>query len=149
MAYQTLDEAKQYLGDVYQSAYINVVTEALDDTILQDDLDGVTSVIDSYVKKLYNQTLTGAQTLVMMRGISEQLLYAKAYERYDSAEVPDWVRDRYDRGIFRLKDISNGNQLLPDESQSPRGSAFTSKFAGGNADGTGRVVFGRTEMSGY
>ena len=149
MAYQTLDEAKQLLGDVYQSAYISVVTDALDDTILQDDLDGVTSVIDSYVKKLYNKTLVGAQTLVLMRSISEQLLYAKAYERYDSSEVPDFVRDRYDRAIFRLKDISNGDLILSDESQSPRGSAFTSKFAGGNDDGTGRVVFGRTQMSGY
>jgi len=149
MAYQTLDEAKQLLGDVYQSAYISVVTDALDDTILQDDLDGVTSVIDSYVKKLYNKTLVGAQTLVLMRSISEQLLYAKAYERYDSSEVPDWVRDRYDRGIFRLKDIANGDLILSDETQDPRGSACTSKFAGGNADGTGRVVFGRTEMSGY
>ena len=149
MAYQTLDEAKQYLGDVYESAYINVVTEAVDDTILQDDIDGVTSVIDSYVKKLYNQTLTGAQTLVMMRGISEQLLYAKAYERFDSSEVPDWVRDRYDRGIFRLKDISNGNQLLPDESQSPRGSSFSYNFNSGNTNGTGRKVFDRDSMSGY
>ncbi len=149
MSYITLDQAKQLLGDVYESAYINITTQVVDDTILQDDIDGVTSVIDSYVKKLYNQTLTGAQTLVLMRSISEQLLSAKAYERYDSSEVPDFVRDRYDRGIFRLKDISNGDLILSDESQSPRGSAFTSKFAGGNDDGTGRVVFGRTEMSGY
>jgi len=149
MAYQTLDEAKQILGDVYESAYINITTQVVDPTILQDDIDGVTSVIDSYVKKLYDKPLTGAQTLVLMRSISEQLLSAKAYERYDSSEVPDFVRDRYDRAIFRLKDIANGDLILVDESQSPRGSAFTSKFAGGNADGTGRVVFGRTEMSGY
>ena len=94
MAYITLDQAKQYLGDIYESAYINITTELVDETILQDDIDGVTSVIDSYVKQVYNQTLTGTQTLQMMRSISEQLLYAKAYERFDSSEVPDWVKDR-------------------------------------------------------
>ena len=59
MAYITLDQAKQYLGDIYESAYINVSTDLVDDTILQDDIDGVTGVIDSYVKQVYNQTLTG------------------------------------------------------------------------------------------
>jgi phage gp36-like protein len=149
MSYITLTEAKQYLGDVYLSAYINVATDLVDDTILQDDIDGVTSVIDSYVKKLYDQTLVGAQTLVMMRSISEQLLYAKAYERFDSTEVPDWVRDRYDRGIFRLKDISNGAMILSDEAQNPRGSSFTYQFNSANTNGTGRKIFDRDSMSGF
>jgi len=149
MAYQTLVEAKQYLGDIYESAYINITTDLVDETILQDDIDGVTSVIDSYVKKVYNQTLTGAQTLVMMRSISEKLLYAKAYERFDSSEVPDWVRDRYDRGIFRLKDIANGDLILVDETQSPRASSFTYNYNSANTDGTGRKIFDRDSMRGY
>ena len=149
MAYQTLVEAKQYLGDIYESAYINITTDLVDETILQDDIDGVTSVIDSYVKKVYDQTLTGAQTLVMMRSISEKLLYAKAYERFDSSEVPDWVRDRYDRGIFRLKDIANGDLILVDETQSPRASSFTYNYNSANTDGTGRKIFDRDSMSGY
>ena len=149
MAYITLVEAQQYLGDIYDSAYINVVSELVDPTILQDDIDGVTGVIDSYVKRVYDQTLTGAQTLVMMRSISEQLLYAKAYERFDSAEVPDWVRDRYDRGIFRLKDIASGEMLLVDETQSPRSSSFSYQFNSPNSDGTGRKIFDRDSMSGY
>ena len=148
MAYITLAEAKQYLGDIYESAYINITTDLVDETILQDDIDGVTGVIDSYVKQVYNQTLTGAQTLVMMRSISEQLLYAKAYERFDSSEVPDWVRDRYDRGIFRLKDIQSGAMLLVDENQSPRGSSFVYSFNSANSDGTGRTVFDRDSMAG-
>jgi phage gp36-like protein len=148
MSYITLVEAKQYLGDIYESAYLNVITGLADETILQDDIDGVTGVIDSYVKQLYSQTLTGAQTLVMMRGISEQLLYAKAYERFDSSEVPDFVRDRYDRGIFRLKDIQSGVMLLVDEVQAPRGSSFVYSFNSANSDGTGRKVFDRNSMSG-
>ena len=149
MAYITLDQAKQYLGDIYESAYINVVTELVDETILQDDIDGVTGVIDSYVKQVYNQTLTGSQTLQMMRSISEQLLYAKAYERFDSSEVPDWVKDRYDRGIFRLKDIQSGAMILVDESQSPRDSGFYYSFNSANEDGTGRKVFDRDSLAGY
>jgi len=149
MAYIALDQAKQYLGDIYESAYINVNTDAVDDTILQDDIDGVTSVIDSYVKQVYNQTLTGTQTLQMMRSISEQLLYAKAYERFDSSEVPDWVRDRYDRAIFRLKDIQSGTMLLVDESQSPRDSGFYYSFQNPESDGKGRTRFDSQSMSGY
>lgn len=149
MAYITLAQAKQYLGDIYLSAYINITTDLVDETILQDDIDGVTSVIDSYVKQTYNQVLTGTQTLQMMRSISEQLLYAKAYERFDSSEVPDWVKDRYDRGIFRLKDIQSGAMLLVDETQESRGSAFKYFFQSANSDGTGRQVFNRDTMSGY
>lgn len=148
MAYITLAEAKQYLGDIYESAYINITTDLVDETILQDDIDGVTGVIDSYVKQIYNQTLTGAQTLVMMRSISEQLLYAKAYERFDSSEVPDWVRDRYDRGIFRLKDIQSGAMLLVDETQSPRSSSFVYSFNSPDSTGKGRTVFDRDSMAG-
>lgn len=148
MAYITLTEAKQYLGDVYESAYINVATDLVDDTILQDDIDGVTGVIDSYVKQIYNQTLTGAQTLTMMRSISEQLLFAKAYERFNVSEVPDWVVDRYDRAIFRLKDIQSGAMLLVDETQSPRDSNFVYSFNSPNSDGTGRKIFDRDSMAG-
>lgn len=149
MAYITLDQAKQYLGDIYESAYININTDLVDETILQDDIDGITGVIDSYVKQIYNQTLTGTQTLQMMRSISEQLLYAKAYERFDSSEVPDWVKDRYDRGIFRLKDIQSGAMLLVDETQAPRDSGFYYSFKSANEDGTGRTNFDRDSMSGY
>lgn len=149
MAYITLDQAKQYLGDIYESAYININTDLVDETILQDDIDGITGVIDSYVKQIYNQTLTGTQTLQMMRSISEQLLYAKAYERFDSSEVPDWVKDRYDRGIFRLKDIQSGAMLLVDETQAPRDSGFYYSFKSPNEDGTGRTNFDRDSMSGY
>tara|TARA_R110002020_G_scaffold35123_4_gene106167 strand:- start:2736 stop:3185 length:450 start_codon:yes stop_codon:yes gene_type:complete len=149
MAYITLDQAKQYLGDIYESAYINITTDLVDETILQDDIDGITGVIDSYVKQIYNQTLTGTQTLQMMRSISEQLLYAKAYERFDSSEVPDWVKDRYDRGIFRLKDIQSGAMLLVDETQAPRDSGFYYSFKSANEDGTGRTNFDRDSMSGY
>tara|TARA_R110002020_G_scaffold125388_3_gene282602 strand:+ start:4643 stop:5092 length:450 start_codon:yes stop_codon:yes gene_type:complete len=149
MAYITLAQAKQYLGDIYESAYINITTELVDETILQDDIDGITGVIDSYVKQTYNQTLTGTQTLQIMRSISEQLLSAKAYERYDSSEVPEWVKQRYDRGIFRLKDIQKGEMLLVDETQSPRDSAFSYSFNSSNSDGTGRKVFDRDSMGGY
>ena len=149
MAYITLAQAKQYLGDIYESAYINVTTDLVDETILQDDIDGVTSVIDSYVKQTYNQTLTGTQTLQMMRSISEQLLYAKAYERFDSSEVPDWVKDRYDRGIYRLKDIQSGAMILVDETQAPRDSGFYYSFKSANSDGTGRTNFDRDSMAGY
>ena len=84
-----------------------------------------------------------------MRSISEQLLYAKAYERFDSSEVPDWVKDRYDRGIFRLKDIQNGTMILVDETQSPRDSGFYYSFNSADNNGKGRTNFDRDSMAGY
>ena len=148
MSYITLDQAKQYLGDIYLSAYINVVTEAVDETILQDDIDGLTGVIDGYVKQTYDKTITGTQSLTMLRSLSEQLLYAKAYERFDSSEVPDYVTDRYNHAIFRLRDIKKGDFLLPDEVQSSRSSPFNFAFNSPDSTGKGRPIFDRDSMSG-
>ena len=128
MSYITLAEAKQYLGDIYESAYINITTELVDDTILQDDIDGITGVIDAYTKELYDKVITDTQSLSILRSISEQLLIAKSYERFDGSDVPEWVRERYDKGIFRLKDIQKGIMKLPGETQSPRDSGFYYSF---------------------
>lgn len=151
MAYLTLAQAKQYLGtDVYESAYDDIDNPGTPlDTVLENDIDGITAVIDSYVMQAYNKEITGVQSLNILKSLSEQLLIAKAYERYSMSEVPEWVAGRYDTAIFRLKDIQRGDMLLSDESQESRGSVFKYEFEGANADGTGRQVFNRTTMSGY
>lgn len=151
MSYLTLAQAKQYLGtDVYESAYDDIDNPGTPlDTVLENDIDGITAVIDSYVMQAYNKEITGVQSLNILKSLSEQLLIAKAYERYSMSEVPEWVAGRYDTAIFRLKDIQRGDMLLSDESQESRGSVFKYEFESANADGTGRQVFNRTTMSGY
>lgn len=151
MAYQTLAQAKQYLGtDVYESAYDDIDNPGTpSDTVLQNDLDSVTAVIDSYVMQVYDKVITGAQSLNILKSLSEQLLIAKAYERYSMSEVPEWVAGRYDTAIFRLKDIQRGDMLLSDETQESRGSVFKYAFNSPDDDGKGRQVFNRTSMSGY
>ena len=151
MAYITLAQAKQYLGvDVYESAYDSYTTPGTpDDSVLTNDIDSITAVIDSYVMQAYDKTITGAQSLNILKSISEQLLLTKAYERYSMSEVPEFVTDRYDKAIFRLKDIQSGEMKLSDETQESRGSAFKYYFQDGNTDGTGRQVFNRSTMSGY
>ncbi len=150
MSYITLDEAKQYLGDIYDSAYDDRLNPGTpNDTYLSSDILAITGIIDSYVKQVYNKTLTGVQTLSIMRSISEQLLYAKAYERFEISEVPEWVKDRYDRGIFRLRDIKDGKMILFDESQAPRDSSFFFKFNSSDKNGKGRVNFDRDSMRGF
>lgn len=151
MAYITLAQGKQYLGnDVYLSAYDDITNEGTpDEAILQNDIDAITAVIDSYVMQAYNKVITGPQSLNILKSLSEQLLIAKAYERYSMAEVPEWVAGRYDTAIFRLKDIQSGAMLLSDEIQESRSSAFSFAFESPNEDGSGRQVFNRTTMSGY
>ena len=151
MAYQTLAQAKQYLGtDVYESAYDDFTNEGTpDDTVLQNDLDSVTAVIDSYVMQAYDKVITGDQSLNILKSLSEQLLIAKAYERYSMSEVPEWVAGRYDTAIFRLKDIQSGKMLLSDETQESRGSVFKYEFNSPDDEGKGRQVFNRNTMAGY
>ncbi len=151
MAYQTLAQAKQYLGtDVYESAYDDILNPGTpDDAVLTNDLDSVTAVIDSYVMQVYDKVITGVQSLNILKSLSEQLLIAKAYERYSMAEVPEWVAGRYDTAIFRLKDIQRGDMLLSDETQDSRGSVFKYAFNSPDDTGKGRQVFNRNTMAGY
>ncbi len=151
MAYITLAQAKQYLGsDVYESAYDDIDNPGTPlDATLTNDIDAVTAICDSYVMQAYNKVITGPQSLNILKSLSEQLLIAKAYERYSMSEVPEWVAGRYDTAIFRLKDIQSGAMLLSDETQESRASAFDYAFESPNTNGTGRQVFNRTTMSGY
>ena len=151
MAYVTLAQAKQYLGtDVYESAYDDITSPGTpDDAVLTSDIDGITAIVDSYVMQAYDKTITGTQSLNILKSLSEQLLLAKAYERYSMSEVPEWVAERYDKAIFRLKDIQSGAMKLSDETQESRGSAFKYYFQSANTDGTGRQVFNRDTMSSY
>jgi phage gp36-like protein len=151
MAYLTLAQAKQYLGlDDYESAYDDVTNAGTpDDAVLTNDIDAITAVIDSYVMQVYDKVITGAQSLNILKSLSEQLLLAKAYERYSMSEVPEWVESRYDKAIFRLKDIQSGKMLLSDETQENRGSVFKYAFQSPSSTGTGRQVFNRDTMSGF
>jgi len=149
MAYITVDELKQYLGDVYLSAYINVNTELVDDTILQEDIDIATDLIDLSVMELYDKTITGTKSLNVLRTISRQLVNYFAYQRYDAAEVPDSVIEANKDANIKLSKIAAGVLKLTDEVQSPRGSGFAYGFGSSNPDGTGRKVFDRDSMSGY
>ena len=151
MSYLTLEQAKNYLGSLWESAYTPNDSDFCEpsDVLLQEDIDAVTALVNSYVKTQYDFEIVALESLALLKGISERLLKAKSYERFDSSEVPDWVRDRYDRGIFRLKDIQRGEMFLPDETQSPRASGFVYNFNSANTDGTGRTVFDRVSMTGY
>jgi len=149
MAYLTLEEAKQYLGDKYLSAYININTELVDDAILQADLDRITADIDNRIKQLYNYTITNTGALNTLRDISYQLLDYICYRRYDSADIPEAVMGGLKDARIRLREIAEGGYFLDGESQSPRGPIIDYGFNSSNSDGTGRKIFDRDSMSGY
>lgn len=147
MAYLTLDQAKDYLGDLYLSAYDDSGTP--NNALLTEDIDSVTATVDAYVKKQYDFIIVGVQSLAMLKSYSERLLKSKAYERYDSSRVPEAVENMYLDTIMRLKDLASGKLLLPDSVQEPKANLFCSNM-GVNTSGSSYrgTIFTRDKMRG-
>ena len=145
MAYLTLDEAKQYLGDLYDSAYLNESTEAPDDAVLQEDIDAGTALINSYVKRAYNFEIVGVESLALLKSLAQKILKSKAYERFDSGERPEDVQDDYMDAVHRLKDLASGKLLLSDSIQAPKASVFVTNM---NGQKFKRPIFKRSKMQG-
>jgi len=147
MSYITLDQAKDYLGDLYESAYDDNGTP--NDALLTEDIDSVTALVDSYVKRAYDYVITGAQSLNLLKSISEKLLKSKAYERYDSSRVPEAVENNHMDAIMRLKDLASGKLLLPDSVQEPKANLFCSNMtANTNGSPYRGTIFTRNKMRG-
>jgi phage gp36-like protein len=147
MSYITLDQAKDYLGDLYESAYDDNGTP--NDALLTEDIDSVTATIDAYVKKQYDFTIVGVQSLAMLKSYSERLLKSKAYERYDSSRVPEAVENMYIDTIMRLKDLASGKLLLPDSVQEPKANLFCSNMTANTSNSSYKgTIFTRDKMRG-
>ena len=147
MSYITLDQAKDYLGDLYESAYDDNGTP--NDALLTEDIDSVTATIDAYVKKQYDFTIVGVRSLAMLKSYSERLLKSKAYERYDSSRVPEAVENNYLDSIMRLKDLASGKLLLPDSVQEPKANLFCSNMTANTSGSSYRgTIFTRNKMRG-
>ena len=150
MAYLTLAQGKQALGNrLYESAYIEFDTEVVNDDILEEDIDFVSDIIDTYLKRIYNSAITGDASLRLLKGLAEFMLIHKAYSRFDSANIPEVVVANYDRAIFRLKDIANGTLPLPDEDQNIQEAKFTYAFKSGSTSTNNKQVFNRSTMGRY
>ena len=147
MSYITLDQAKDYLGDLYESAYDDNGTP--NDALLTEDIDSVTATIDAYVKKQYDFTIVGVQSLAMLKSYSERLLKSKAYERYDSSRVPEAVENMYIDTIMRLKDLASGKLLLPESVQEPKANLFCSNMTANTSNSSYKgTIFTRNKMRG-
>ncbi len=149
MAYITLNEAKQFLGDIYESAYENDVTDIPDETILQEDIDAMSALIDSYIKRSYDQAITGTASLALLKNYIQALLLRKAYSRFLNSEVPEAVQRDNDDAMNNLRDLARGVSFLPDETQEPRSSSVDYAYNEGAYSGSAKKVFTRENMSGY
>jgi hypothetical protein len=98
--------------------------------------------VNSYVKKQYNFEIVETESLALLKGISERLLKAKAYERFDSSSIPEIVVKNADDSIFRLKDIAKGALLLSDSVQDPKANIFSYSYGNNNP------LFSRNRMRG-
>lgn len=144
MAYLTLQDAKDYLGEVYDNAYYNETTEIVDDTELTADIDEMEGIVDAYVSRAYTTAITGAKSLAILKGITQRLLLHKAHTRMDYSNLPQGVIDGQMDSMYRLKDISTGKMLLPDETQSPKANVFQAVYGGQTA--SNQPVFKRSSM---
>lgn len=149
MAYITLDEAKQFLGDIYESAYENIQTNIPDETILQNDINKLSFKIDGYLQAAYSQTITNPNALLQLQEIMEALLLRKAYTRFLNSEVPEAVQADHDESMKTLRDIAAGVAFLTDETQTPRSSSVEYEYNDGQYTGTEAKVFTRQNMAGW
>jgi len=154
MAYITLDQAKQALGDhLYVSAYDDFNNPGTpSDTTLQGDIDFVTGVIDSALAQTYDPIgtpITGVEALALLRGYSESLVKYQAYRRFDDAEVPPVVVDRYREVRDELGLLSGGIKFLPGQSQNTLSGAISYGYnSATNNTKTPKPVCRREDMSG-
>lgn len=140
--YLTIEQAQKYLGELYNSAYYDEDLCQANPELLQEDIDSVSALVNSYVKTQYNFEIVEPESLSLLKAITERLLKAKAYERFDSSSIPDIVVKNADDSIFRLKDISKGIVKLSDSVQAPKANIFKSNYRGNS------TLFSRSKMYG-
>jgi len=154
MAYITLDQAKQALGnDLYVSAYDDFNNPGTpSDEALQNDIDFITGVIDSALAQTYDPIgtpITGAKALAVLRGYSKSLIKYEAYRGFDDSEVPPVVVDRYREVERELGLLSGGKKFLPGQSQNTLSGAISYGYnSATNNTKTPKPVCRREDMSG-
>ncbi len=154
MAYITLAQSKQAIGtDLYESAYDDFTSPGTpSDTVLQEDIDYVTGVIDSALVQTYNSVtvpITGTSALALLKGYAETLLIYKANSRFDDADIPESVIDRNTKVETYLLRLKDGLDFLPDEGQDPLTGAVKFSFNSATENSTtNSTIFKRSNMRG-
>lgn len=142
--YLTLDEAKSFLTEIYESAYFSTLTDTVEDAELQSDIDEVEAEAEAAIQKAYSTTITGVKSLLMIKGIVKRLLLLKAHMRMDYVNVPPAVENSAISANILLGQVASGKKLLPDENQSPKGNVFAAVF--GSESVESKPVFKREDM---
>tara|TARA_R110002020_G_scaffold175493_1_gene367390 strand:+ start:9861 stop:10328 length:468 start_codon:yes stop_codon:yes gene_type:complete len=154
MAYITLAQAKQTLGtDLYQSAYDDFTNPGTpSDDVVTEDINFVTGVIDSAIVQTYNSIavpITGTEALAVLRGYAESLIKYQAYRRFDDAEIPAVVVDRYREVKDELQRLKDGLEVLPGQTQDPLADAISYSFNSADENSVSNsTVFKRSQMRG-
>ena len=142
--YLTLAEAKSFLTEIYENAYYSTLTSSIEDAELQGDIDEVEAEVDAGIKRAYDKTITGAQSLLMIKGIIKRMLLLKAHMRMDYANVPIAVQDGSISASVLVGQIASGKKLLPDEVQAPKANNFEGVY--GTETNQNKPVFQRSSM---
>ena len=154
MAYITLAQAKQAIGnDVYVSAYDDFTNPGTPtDDVLTEDIDFVSGVIDSALVQTYNSIsvpITGTEALALLKGYAESLIKYQAYRRFDDAEIPPVIVDRYREVKDELQRLKDGIEFLPGQGQDPLADAITYSYNSADENSTSNsTIFKRSNMRG-
>jgi hypothetical protein len=154
MAYITIAQSKQTLGlDLYSSAYDDFANPGTpSESVLQEDIDFVTGVIDAALLQTYNTInipIVGVAALALLKGYAESLIKYQAYRRFDDAEVPVVVVDRYREVKDELERLKMGIEFLPGVNQDVLTGAITFSFNSATANSTeNSTIFKRSQMRG-
>jgi len=157
MAYITLAQSKQALGSLlYESAYDDFANPGTpSDTVLQEDIEFVTGVIDAALLKTYNTItvpipVTATEALALLKGYAESLLIYKANTRFDDAEVAAVVVDRNREVKDELERLKMGIEFLPGVTQDVKSGAIV--FGYGSVSSlssiTDNTIFPRSKTGG-
>ena len=154
MAYITIAQSKQTLGlDLYSSAYDDFASPGTpSDTVLEEDIDFVTGVIDAALIQTYNTIavpITETKALALLKGYAESLIKYQAYRRFDDAEVPVVVVDRYREVKDELQRLQMGLEFLPGVTQDVLAGAISYSFNSATENSTANsTIFKRSQMRG-
>jgi len=80
--YLGINEAKNWLGDLYKSAYFDEENDQTNDQWLKDDLKEVEAMIHSAFSRAYHIPITkGQESLLLIKGIVKDIIKSKAHLR--------------------------------------------------------------------
>ncbi len=120
MSYATIDDLKLRLSDLFSGIYISIDGKSMDAEAAAD-LESAAAEINSNIAVRYE--LPTANTLLKTWNVT--LAEELAWGRTGKAEIPKMVVDRVANVRKMLREIANGERLLPDVKEKSKSNSMS------------------------